>query len=405
MPNLKPLILAITCCLLFAFTAHAQWTELNSGTTQYLNSVYFTNANIGVVVGETGTIIKTTDGGTTWQFKVSGTTNHLNVVRFSSTNVGYIGGDNGVLLKTIDGGENWTPLNPGTNEHISSLSFTDNDHGLIVGNGMSGNPMFIRRTVDGGANWTNEFSGMDGMTSVHMVDANHGYVVGTVGHNHQTSDGGDTWNGIYTANYMPFEEVFHPSINLGFIVGQSSSIRRTANAGGTYSDITPDANYTGGYHGIFFTSLINGYIVGDDKRIMKTVDGGSTWTLDHEDVNSFLNLQAIHFPTAQDGYAVGDEGIILKLGTANAVEEITNSPTLQAFPNPFTHSTTIAFDNPQQQPHRLNIYNALGQLVQSIDGITSNQVMVSRGELATGNYQFTLQQAQQQVGQGQLVVE
>ena len=42
--------------------ASAQWFPQNSGTTNNINSVYFTDVNTGYAVG-TNTILKTTDGG------------------------------------------------------------------------------------------------------------------------------------------------------------------------------------------------------------------------------------------------------------------------------------------------------------------------------------------------------
>ena len=41
-------------------------------------SIMFTNANTGWACGENGTILTTTNGGTTWTAQTSGTTNQLN---------------------------------------------------------------------------------------------------------------------------------------------------------------------------------------------------------------------------------------------------------------------------------------------------------------------------------------
>ena len=58
--------------------AFSQWTWQNplpQGNS--LSSVYFTDANTGYAVGGFGTIVKTTNGGTTWTALSSGTTNDL----------------------------------------------------------------------------------------------------------------------------------------------------------------------------------------------------------------------------------------------------------------------------------------------------------------------------------------
>jgi len=45
--------------------AIAQWTQLVSGTSNKLEEIFFPVADTGYVVGEAGTILKTTDG-TAW---------------------------------------------------------------------------------------------------------------------------------------------------------------------------------------------------------------------------------------------------------------------------------------------------------------------------------------------------
>ena len=55
-----------------------------------------------------GTILRTTNGGTTWTSQSSGTTNYLNGVSFTDANTGTVVGDNGTILRTTNGGTNWT---------------------------------------------------------------------------------------------------------------------------------------------------------------------------------------------------------------------------------------------------------------------------------------------------------
>ena len=60
--------------------------------------------NTGYVVGDGGTIIKTLDGGVTWNLLQSGTTYELNSVSFPNSTTGYTAGDLGTILKTTNGG-------------------------------------------------------------------------------------------------------------------------------------------------------------------------------------------------------------------------------------------------------------------------------------------------------------
>ena len=120
-----------------------------------LNSVFFPDYNVGYAVGESGcqgTIIKTSDGGKSWETLLSGISAPLRSVFFTDINTGYaVGGrrhgllrggllrgecnsEEQIILKTIDGGNKWTKLNSVTNEQLNSIFFTDANTGYAVGN-------------------------------------------------------------------------------------------------------------------------------------------------------------------------------------------------------------------------------------------------------------------------------
>lgn len=56
-------------------------------------------------MGSAGTILKTTNAGTSWQQQASGTTAVLTDVHFVDFDDGFVVGDGGTILKTTDGGE------------------------------------------------------------------------------------------------------------------------------------------------------------------------------------------------------------------------------------------------------------------------------------------------------------
>ena len=85
-----------------------EWSAQNapSGT---LNAIHFFNLNDGIIVGDNGLILKSTDGGLTWnQPKIQNpTTNNLLDISFSSLNDGITVGDLGANLYSTDGGSTW----------------------------------------------------------------------------------------------------------------------------------------------------------------------------------------------------------------------------------------------------------------------------------------------------------
>ena len=101
-----------------------------------LNSVFFTDINIGYAVGDLGTILKTMDGGVSWVNQNSGTNETFYCINFPPTNTGLTGfvvGSWGTILKTEDGGATWTPQNSGDTYLLSSVYFTDPVNGYIAG--------------------------------------------------------------------------------------------------------------------------------------------------------------------------------------------------------------------------------------------------------------------------------
>jgi photosystem II stability/assembly factor-like uncharacterized protein len=127
------------------------WTEQTNGTLRWLNGVSFTDANIGTAVGWDGTILRTTNGGTTWTEQTSGTTERLEDVSFTDANNGTVVGFGGTILRTTNGGTTWTEQTSGTNNWLSSVSFTDADNGWAVGwNGT------ILHTTNGGVSFIEE---------------------------------------------------------------------------------------------------------------------------------------------------------------------------------------------------------------------------------------------------------
>lgn len=81
-----------------------------------------------------------------------------------------------------------------------------------------------------------------------------------------------------------------------------------------------------------------------------------------------------------------------------------NGINVMLYPNPVTTEATLAFDNPQQKPHTLRIYDAQGRLVESIENIVTNKVHV-RENFVPGFYYYQLFDEVHMVGNGKMIVE
>ncbi len=112
---------------------------------------------IGCIVGNNGTILRTTDFGLNWSYINTGVTNNLNYIRFFDSLTCWATGSNGLIMKSTNKGLNWTIIPCGTNADIKSITvynisinyFTYIRTLLVCGSG----GLLLQSTNDG-ANWT-----------------------------------------------------------------------------------------------------------------------------------------------------------------------------------------------------------------------------------------------------------
>lgn len=127
-------------------------TQANGGaTTEDLLDIFMFDIENGWAVGEAGSVIATTDGDT-WAAQSSGTANQLNTVHFITQFIGYAGGNSGTLLKTIDGGNTWTVQSwfGAVGDTINSISSCEEQFVYFAGT-TTAPAGFIYQSIDGGA--------------------------------------------------------------------------------------------------------------------------------------------------------------------------------------------------------------------------------------------------------------
>ncbi|MFA5781980.1 MAG: YCF48-related protein [Bacteroidales bacterium] len=307
---------SIICGSSVQLDAQPKWVILNSGTTNLLFSVYFTNADTGYVVGETGTILKTTDGGTNWTTQTSGTSSDLWSVYFTNANTGYAVGGTGTILKTINGGTNWTIQTSGTTYGLSSVHFTNADTGYAVGGGWNGtsNEGAIFKTINGGNTWTAQTGTGYPLRSVYFTDTNTGYSVGENGTILKTINSGTNWTAQTSGTTSEFWSVYFTDANTGYVVARTTDAILKTTDGGTNWTQQPYGITTTFLFSVYFTNTDTGYVVGAPYTILKTTNGGATWK--EQTSPTSAGFFSVHFPDANTGYAVGGYGEIIKLSAA-----------------------------------------------------------------------------------------
>jgi len=245
-----------------------------------------------------------------WTVQTSGITHRLRVVSAVSEQVAWASGAGSTVLRTTDGGLTWQKLNVTT----ETLDFRDIDvvdaqiaYAMSIGNGPASR---IYKTIDAGKTWTLQFKNDDEkafLDAMSFWDANHGIAFGDSVDKQfyilTTSDGGHTWSRVPPANLPPAqgnEGAFAASGTNIAVFGKSqawigtgaatkSRVLRTSDGGRTWQVAgTPLASGPStGIFSIAFRDAKHGVIVGGDytkeqdavDNLALTSDGGVTWTL------------------------------------------------------------------------------------------------------------------------------
>lgn len=292
----------------------ATWELGHTAASQnLLYRVSFLSESVGYVSGgtaTTGDLLKTTDGGLTWEKLQFDAGERFYSVHFINENLGYAGtrGPSG-LYKTTDGGQNWTPLNTGTGSTTSiiyDIKFLDDNTGLAMYS--SGQ---VARTTDGGTSWTPVSAGWGAAAgyNIFIVDASTVYICGAGGRISKSINGGASFAqlsslGTATLYYLHFFDA-----NNGFVAASGGRLYKTTNGGATFSET--QFPVTSIFYSIKFVDSNIGWIAGASGNAFYTVDGGDNWTHSNLSVGSSQTVRDIEMADGRMWF-VGTDGMIIR---------------------------------------------------------------------------------------------
>ena len=352
-------LLGVALLFSFATVSYAEWTVLREddilrgdGIEGMLHDVYFMDNQNGMVVGDNGLILITTDGGTTWGRKEvdmrppgagqraggrpgagggppggppagmfgGGGASPLYNIYFVDENVGYLTGGRGTILKTEDGGKTWARKmarsdapatgrrgRGGIRANLMGIQMISETTGFIAGSENT-----ILKTTDGGETWVGSSERArvgetrNNLEDIWFVSPTTGWVVGSFGTLMHTTDGGEGWekrNPGFDNNL--FGLYFHDE-NTGWICGQEGLILHTADGGATWNQ--QETESYDDLHDIIFVDAMVGWAVGGFNSVLHTTDGGKTWTISN--IPGSANLKGVHATDQNNCWAVNDWGVI-----------------------------------------------------------------------------------------------
>jgi photosystem II stability/assembly factor-like uncharacterized protein len=306
-----------------AALAATGWQQQVSGTTNTLTGVSAVDANTAWAVGLGGTVLKTTNGGTTWTPQVPGTGYAAGGVAAVNKDVAWAWSRaNGAqAYKTIDGGATWqVAFTPQANENCVWISpvGVNTAYLMVVLHWTSYDYTYgavrMWKTTDGGATWSVQYYGPatvsgNSLGSVSAVNANTAWAVNSYAIL-KTTDG-TSWTQQFTSSHTLYS-VSAVDTEVAWAAGDSV-IYKTTNGGVTWTPVlerplelscilasTADVSVAVG----------SDYSTPDQKGVIcRTIDGGVTWN--QQAVSETFNLLGLAGVDANTYWAVGGYGLVL----------------------------------------------------------------------------------------------
>jgi photosystem II stability/assembly factor-like uncharacterized protein len=260
-----------------------QWIEQSTNTTVELNNVHFRDARNGIATGGNtwykGTLLKTTDGGTTWQ--TIDTSSKLQT--FFGMNVSAEGSIfalsfNGYLYRMRPQDTHFSEMRHTVWHTWRDVAFWQDKSGIIVG-GQGWQDGRIAR-LDEHFNVIQLDTFKQELSSVCFSDDSTAHAVG-YGTMLRSTNRGKTWVRNPLKNDF-YRAICFPNTQIGYTVGSSGTIAKTTDGGISWNKLRDgDAVGTSNkpFLNVFFVDVNRGYIVGENGLFWRTLNGGTDWQI------------------------------------------------------------------------------------------------------------------------------
>jgi len=268
--------LLIIIVLSFSFTAHAQnsWRHLYA-TTDYPEAIEFVSNTTGFAVGANGYLIKTTDGGITWDTSSLSLTDTITAIAFADANKGLIVTSAGFIYRTVDAGVNWDSVGSnGTSDPFHDVVFPNTGTAYAGGDGFFATKLY--NSTDGGATWVQKnYTGAD-IISIGFRDGISGFLTNVNGEVQATNNSGATWIPMILASSTTYYDVEFSSSLVAYACGSGGKVIKTVNAGVSWDTlITGTTEQLNKIHTFSDDSL---HIAGVNGTLLVTSNGGASWS-------------------------------------------------------------------------------------------------------------------------------
>ncbi|MDP4231697.1 MAG: T9SS type A sorting domain-containing protein, partial [Bacteroidota bacterium] len=379
------------------------WQLVFSNPKYQFEFLQFPSRDTGYAVASDLTkliLLRTTNQGIKWD---SVSLPPVGIFTFTTTQVGYSAVNSNIVYKTIDGGRSWQAHDRNSVAY-GPIAFVNADTGFVFGS------CCMARTTDAGETWNEAFPPNDiNKTDASFADSKVGYVVGEstgindhpdwpfAGYCQKTTDGGTTWQQIYTGVSADIGCCEAIDENTIIVASSAMYVGRSTNGGMTW-DTASIVNKKSGFFAMSFADKSHGVIVGNDDAtginphgiIFATTDTGKSWQRQYlPNAPSLYGVSVLNDSVA----VVCGGGNIYRTSNGGNFSSVSHEEydfKLHVFPNPARTSITFQYQLPNAESLSIRVYDeqgvSVGNLNVGIQSIGENQTVFDASALANGKY-------------------
>ena len=415
--------------LLFSISSIAQWTQQLSPVKNDLADVAFFSPNLGYAVGTQGTVLRTLNGGRSWQQVTSPDSSDILSVAIPDslgvmvTTAATFG--TGAVFESKDRGLTW----------VKTLFDTRSFYATAINQKkLYSASSAIYTSGNAGLSWQRQkaLNGTSVYTNVSFTDERNGIVAGNISgiltysaDILKTPDGNkwyklDVFSYPNANAYLALTALDWDKIVLitnfynRFSTGDSSQIVLLSDLR-LARDVFGDTIWKFKYNIVnpsFFDNVSDckffsngkGFITSKTGVIYTTANLGKKLTTEYK---SKAVLNALFMVNENTGYAVGEDGLILKR-EVKSVAEPASVTYVKLYPNPARNSTTISFKLTEQKLVTVQVTSQQGNIVwlqkEKLYNSGNQQLQIPVNNLQPGLYQVNLLSKGITIGSSQLII-
>jgi photosystem II stability/assembly factor-like uncharacterized protein len=282
-----------------------------------LSMVQFIDGIFGIAAGTGGAMMRTNNGGNTWEDISNPTFNPWDSytgICYLSPNVLIASASNAQLYKSFDRGTSLDLLyQQPENASIDAVDFINEDTGWILANVRYADNVsfvdtfhqFAYRSIDGGISWDTSstvfpydlgWSEKKQLRAIKFLNASIGFAVGDSGSIYKSTDGGINWVKQTPPPYASSKTLTSISIvdennifisgERNFWINEGAVVLKTTNGGSSWEMSNNGLEPTGTYAKILMYNASEGLVFGTGV-VYATSNGGGTWVPHYTTMSNF----------------------------------------------------------------------------------------------------------------------